>query len=249
MQLLFDLHTHTVASGHAFSTWKENIEEASRKGLLAVGCSDHCGRIPGAPNELYFGNCKAIAEEIMGVRVFAGIEANIIDYRGTLDMKDEVLKKMDYVIASLHVPCIDSGSREENTAALIGAMQHPCVKIIGHPDDDRFPLDYPALVAAAACNHVALEINSSSMSARTGRRNADKNIPQLLALCKQLRVPVIVGSDAHIWHDVGNTAVAEQLLKDCAFPEELVLNTRLENLDYVINQKQKLTFLKKAMSA
>ncbi len=37
MQLLFDLHTHTVASGHAFSTWKENIEEAAKKGLMAVG--------------------------------------------------------------------------------------------------------------------------------------------------------------------------------------------------------------------
>ena len=41
MKLLFDLHTHTVASGHAFSTLKENIEEAAAKGLKAMGTSDH----------------------------------------------------------------------------------------------------------------------------------------------------------------------------------------------------------------
>lgn len=243
MQLLFDLHTHTVASGHAFSTWKENIEEAAKKGLMAVGCSDHCGAALKAPGALYFGNCRAVAGEIMGVRVFTGIEANIIDYKGTLDMGDEVLAKLDYVIASLHVPCIPSGTREENTSALIGAMKNPWVKIIGHPDDDRFLLDHPRLVDAAARYKVALEINSSSMSARTGRKNADKNIPRLLELCRQYRVPVIAGSDAHIWYDVGNMKIAEKLLEECSFPEELVLNTRMENLDYIVNQKEKLEFL------
>ena len=47
MKLLFDLHTHTVASGHAFSTLKENIEEAAAKGLKAMGTSDHYSAMPG----------------------------------------------------------------------------------------------------------------------------------------------------------------------------------------------------------
>lgn len=78
------------------------------------------------------------------------MEANIIDLEGKLDAEEAVLKKMDYVIASLHVPCVKAGTREENTNALIGAMKNPYVKIIGHPDDDRFPLDYEKLVKAAA---------------------------------------------------------------------------------------------------
>ncbi len=49
MELLFDLHTHTVSSGHAFSTLKENIEEARKKGLLALGTSDHASAMEGAP--------------------------------------------------------------------------------------------------------------------------------------------------------------------------------------------------------
>ena len=56
MKLLFDLHTHTVASGHAFSTLKENIEEAAAKGLKAMGTSDHYSAMPGSAQPIYFTN-------------------------------------------------------------------------------------------------------------------------------------------------------------------------------------------------
>ena len=110
MKLLFDLHTHTVASGHAFSTLKENIEEAAAKGLKAMGTSDHYSAMPGSAQPIYFTNFKAIKEKILGVRIFTGMEANIIDLEGKLDAEEAVLKKMDYVIASLHVPCVKTTS-------------------------------------------------------------------------------------------------------------------------------------------
>lgn len=234
MKLLFDLHTHTVSSGHAFSTLKENIEEARRKGLLALGTSDHAPAMEGAPTEKFFKNYRAIGDEIMGVRIFTGVEANIMDYTGRLDMRDSLLCQMDYVIASLHSACIHSGSREENTNAILGAMDCPYVKIIGHPDDDRYPIDREKVVQAAAAKNVALEINSASASPKTGRLNADVNIPDLLRLCKQYRVHVICGSDAHIWYDVGNLDASLSYLKKADFPEDLVLNTRLEGLEYVL---------------
>ncbi len=238
-KLLFDLHTHTLVSGHAFSTLKENIEAARDRGLWAMGTSDHSSSMPGAPDTIFFGNYKAVPDELFGVRIFTGMEANISDYDGHLDMDDATLKKMDYVIASLHVPCIDAGTRAENTDALIGAMQNPYVKIIGHPDDDRYPLDYPRLVQAAAKAKVALEVNSSSTSPRTGRRNADKNIPIFLALCQDYGVPVIVGSDAHIFSAVGDFATAEAMLTRCNFPEKLILNTSRDGLHYVLNETQR----------
>ena len=85
MKLLFDLHTHTVASGHAFSTLKENIEEAAAKGLKAMGMSDHYSTMPGSAQPIYFTNFKSIKEKIMGVRIFTGMEANIVDLEGKLD--------------------------------------------------------------------------------------------------------------------------------------------------------------------
>ena len=180
MKICFDMHTHTVASGHAFSTFKENVEEAAAKGLYAMGMSDHAPAMPGSAQEIYFGNFKSIRRELMGVKIYTGVEANIMDFNGTLDLGECTLKKMDYVIASLHVPCIRPGSPRENTDALIGAMKNPYVKIIGHPDDDRYPLEYDRLIPAALENRVALEVNNSSFNPRSGRQNAAKNVMKWL---------------------------------------------------------------------
>jgi putative hydrolase len=236
MKLLFDLHTHTITSGHAFSTLKENIEEAARKGLLAMGTSDHSSAMEGAPTPKFFKNYRAIDREIMGVRIYTGVEVNIMDYDGLLDMPDSLLRTMDYAIASLHSACIESGNREENTRAIIGAMRNPFVKIIGHPDDDRYPIDLEKVVRAAALHNVALEINSASPSGKTGRIGAAKNIPRLLELGKKYSVHVIAGSDAHIWYDVGNLDAAKNFLEAAAYPEELVINTNLEYMAYILNK-------------
>ena len=77
-----------------------------------------------------------------GIELLLGAEVNIMDYRGAVDMADSTMKKMDLVIASLHIPCITPGTREENTNAYLEAMKNPYVNIIGHPDDGRYPVDY-----------------------------------------------------------------------------------------------------------
>lgn len=236
MKIYFDMHTHTVASGHAFSTFKENVEEAAAKGLTAMGMSDHAPAMPGSAHVIYFGNFKSIRRELMGVRIYTGVEANIMDFNGGLDLDETVLKKMDYVIASLHVPCITPGTAKENTDALIGAMKNPYVKIIGHPDDDRYPLEYERLIPAALENRVALEVNNSSFNPRSGRQNARKNVALWLSIAKEYRLPIILGSDAHVYYDVGEVSQAVQMIEEAGYPQELVLNTREDGLDYILNQ-------------
>jgi putative hydrolase len=236
MKPLFDLHTHTVASGHAYSTLKENIEAARDRGLKALGFSDHAPAMPGSANSLYFGNFKVIRETIEGVRIIKGIEANIMDFKGTIDVDPEMGKKLHYVIASLHIPCIDAGTREENTAAIVNTMKNPLVKIIGHPDDDRYPIDHEEVVKAAARERVALEINNTSLRPGATRQNGRKNILILLDLCRRFEVPVVMGSDAHIWYDIGELTYSEAIIRETDFPPELVLNYSMEGLNYVLNQ-------------
>lgn len=236
MNIYFDLHTHTVASGHAFSTLKENVEEAAEKGLKALGMSDHAPAMPGSAGPIYFGNFKAVRPNIMGVEVYTGVEANIMDFSGRLDLDASILQKMDYVIASLHIPCITPGTPAQNTDALIHAMEQPWVRIIGHPDDDRYPLEYERLIAAAAERKVALEVNNSSFSPRSGRQNAEKNTSRWLAVAKEYRLPIILGSDAHIYYDVGQLEKAEEMIRRAGYPPELVLNYSPEGLDYVLNK-------------
>ena len=237
MKPLFDLHTHTLASGHAYSTLKENIEAAREQGLEALGISDHAPAMPGTCHHFHFTNYRVIEKSLMGIRIVKGIEANIMDYEGTIDVKERIAKRLEYIIASLHSPCIPYGTVEQNTGALIGAMAHPLVKIIGHPDDDRYPLDYDELAVAAKQRGVFLEVNNSSFSPLSARQNGEKNVRIMLEACRRAEVPVILGSDAHIWYDVGRMDKCIAILRDMDFPPELVLNFRPDGLETVLGEK------------
>lgn len=237
MKPLFDLHTHTIASGHAFSTLEENARAAGARGLEALGFSDHAPGMPGGPHRFYFENFRVVPDHIAGVRIYKGIEADILDSGGGLDVDERIASRLDYVIASLHPPCIAQGTVEENTRALTEAMKTPWVTIIGHPDDARYPLDYDALTEAAVEHGTALEVNSASFRPGAARRNARENNLVLLELCRARRVPVVLGSDAHIDSDVGELSRAMGLLAEIAFPAELVLNYSWEGLERVLIER------------
>ncbi len=234
MKPLFDLHTHTIASGHAYSTLKENMEAARDRGLLALGLSDHAPAMPGTTHPFYFGNFKVFRPSILGVRLLKGVEANILDTSGKTDVDEALASRLDYVIASLHPPCIPGGTEEENTGALVGAMRSPGVRIIGHPDDSRYPLDYEVLVRAAKRGRVALELNNSSFMASSGRVGARENMLKMLPLCAAHEVPIVMTSDAHIYYDVGDMEECVKILSELRFPEELVLNCTMEGLDFIL---------------
>ena len=88
MRLLADLHTHTVASGHAFSTVTELATAAAGKGLELIAFTDHGPSVPGGAYFWYFWNAKVVPPRIAGVRVLAGCEANVADTDSGLDLPD-----------------------------------------------------------------------------------------------------------------------------------------------------------------
>jgi len=104
-----------------------------------------------------------------------GTELNILDYTGRVDLEDHYLLKTDYAIASLHTPCIDNhGTREDYTKAYLGAIKHPLIHIIGHPDDSRLPADWDAVAAAGPKKKKPLGKHSRGGGARA-RRLPQKN--------------------------------------------------------------------------
>ena len=82
-------------------------------------------------------------------------------------------------------------------------MDKKIVKIIGHPDDARYELDYEAIVKRAKEKNILLEVNNSSLNQGAFRPNARENYKELLDLCKEYKVKIILGSDAHICYQVG----------------------------------------------
>ena len=203
MKALIDLHTHTLVSGHAYSTIKENVKAAKLAGLKYIGLSEHAPNMPASPHAYYFQNVHVIPKEIDGVRVIQGIEANILDYDGNIDVTPDMVVHMNYMLVSLHPPCITAGTKEENTNAVIKAMDHEKVKIVAHLDDSRYPVDYEKVVKAAKEKNIAFEVNNSSLKPNTFREGAWDNVKVLLKYCKEYGVNIIMGSDAHICYDVG----------------------------------------------
>ena len=239
MKDILDVHIHTTASGHAYSTFGEVVDTAKAKGLELVGIADHGPCVPGASHSFHFANFKVIPREIDGIKIAMGAELNIIDYSGSTDLPAQLLKKLDYAIASLHKECITPGSVAENTAAIIGTMKNPHVMIIGHPDNPKFPADFDAVARAAKDNRVLLEVNSSSYYSKH-RPGSEKVAKIMLAACKKYGAAVIMGSDAHIKYDVGNHEFAQKILAENDFPAELVVNISVEKFFEYVNYRKSL---------
>ncbi len=236
-EYVLDLHTHTIASGHAYNTLREMAKAASDKGLSVLGITEHAPKMPGTCHSFYFHNLKTVPRELYGIRLLLGSEVNIMDFEGNIDLEERDLKGMDIIIASLHTPCIKPGSVRENTTAYLKAMENPYVNIIGHPDDGRYPVDYRALVEGAKEKGKVLELNNHSLDPKCFRRDARENDLKMLELCKEYAVPVIMGSDAHFDTLIGEFSMARELLEEVDFPEELVLNRSVEALQGHVNVK------------
>ncbi|WP_238886804.1 phosphatase [Clostridium sp. YIM B02551] len=224
MKYILDMHTHTVASGHAYTTLLENAKYASEIGLQLLGTTDHGPTMPGAPHEWYFGNIKIMPRELFGVTMLYGSEANIIDYDGNLDLPMDVQKNLDIIIASIHEPVMQSSDDADlNTSAFLNAMDNPNVHIIGHPGNPRFPIHEEALVKKAKEKNILIEINNSSFI--RSRIGSDKTCTKIASLCKEHGVRIILNSDAHSCFHIGNFDAAIEILKDIDMPEELIINS------------------------
>lgn len=240
MKFVVDTHCHTIASGHAYSTVMEIAREANNKGLEMVAITDHGPAMQGAPNIWHILNQKVIPETIYGVQVLRGVEANIMDYDGNLDISDEHLEKLDIVIASLHEACIESGGIDNNTNAIMKAMENQNVDIIAHPGNPAFPIDYEKVVKKAKETGTLIEINNSSfVSSRHGSLN---NCIEIARLCKEHEVMITVGSDSHIAFDVGVFHKAIEVLTSIEMPEHLIMNFSTDRLTKFLGLKGKARF-------
>ena len=218
-----DLHTHTCASGHGT---KDSItvlaREAAKRQMKILGISDHGPASPGSAGLSYFRSLFLCERNRFGVRLYYGVEANILDAAGHLDIPDNILQTLDYCIISMHRPVYTSGSATENTKAYIRAMKHPNVRIIGHCDDSRFPVNYQELVTAALSHGVMPELNNVSLLPDSYRQNCRPNAVRLLKLCETLSCPIILSSDSHGKEHIGDVAEALKLVNELHFPHSLI---------------------------
>ena len=167
-------------------------------------------------------------EEMYGVDLMLGAEINILDAKGNMDADEALMKRLDIRIAGIHLLCYEYGTKEENTFGMIQAIRHPYIQIISHPGDGTAELDFEPIVQASKECGTLLEINNSSLKPARGKQDARVNNLEILRLCKQYEVPVILGSDAHISFDIANYQYVYELLHETEFPEALIVNRSVE---------------------
>lgn len=229
-----DVHTHTLASGHAYSTLQEMAQTAADKGLEILGVTEHAPGIPGTCDPIYFRNLHVVPRKLYGVRLLLGAELNILDTKGTLDLDEFYYRMLDIRIAGIHSLCWKGGTCDENTFAMIEAIRNPWTHIISHPGDGTADLHFPPIVLAAKENHTLLEINNSSLNPVRQKTEALANNLEILRLCKEYEVPVILGSDAHFSGAIAEYDLVLPLLQETDFPEALIVNDKPEFfLDYL----------------
>lgn len=221
----FDIHTHTIASGHASTaTITDMAKAAASANLKMLGISDHGPATLGGGRVSYFRSLSYAQKKRLGVEMLYGAEVNILDNNGKLDLDDTILAGLDYSIASIHRPVKKPGTAEENTQAYINAMKNPNVCIIGHCDDVKYPVDHLEIVKAAVKYHVLLEINDCSLRPDGYRGDTRFNDLMILNLCRHFHHPVVLSSDSHGTKHVGDFQYALELVKLAEMPEDLILN-------------------------
>lgn len=221
-----DLHTHTIASGHAFSTLLENIEYGKKRGIKTIAVTEHTDGMLGGANRYYFWNLRNLPDIIEGVKIIRGAEANIINNKGELDIESywEDYQDLELIIASMHGGIMKSSSKEYTTETYMNVIKNPRVNIIGHPDNPRFDFDMVRVFEEAKKYGKIIEINNASAAVR---KTDPERLKMMMGLLKDIGNEISLGSDAHFATNIGNFDVVLPLLEEVDFPADRIYNNRV----------------------
>jgi len=237
IQIIADLHCHTIASTHAYSTVLENITYAKKKGLRCIAITDHASGITDAPHFWHFANIDVIPRVVEDIVVLRGAEVNILDNNGSIDLSEDTLRGLDWVNASFHVPTCAPRDVAYHTEAYLNIAKNPYVDVIAHSGTECFAYDYEKGIKAFKEYGKIVEFNNASFRIRAGGR---KNCIEIAKLCKKYEVPAVVNSDAHFATSVGEFGLVLQMLEEIDFPEKLILNADEERFFGYIKEKKNI---------
>ncbi len=233
MKFVVDTHTHTYASGHAYSTITENAQAAKANGLEILCTTDHAETMPGAPHFWFFSNQRVIPRFLSGVAIIRGIEANILNTQGEIDVNPTSYKALDWIIGSFHEPVFKPASKEEHTEALINVIKSGNIDALGHLGNPNFDFDFEAVAKCAAEHHVAIEINNSTLKGHSRVGSVDRCYDIARAV-KAAGGYITTGSDSHFYDTIGEFELTQKLLVEVEMPvEKIITASARQFLDFL----------------
>ncbi len=237
MQILADYHTHTKYS-HGKGTIEENVLEAISKGIKIIGISDHGYKHLAYGiklNDIYKmrEEIDKLNEKYSNIEILLGMECNILDSYGNIDINDKIIENCDYIMAGYHFASTPTSlksmlnhcnnyiiknemAKDYNTNAIINSMKNNDIFIITHPGD-KGDVYIEEIAKVAKNTDTRLEINSSH-----GFLNSNQ-----LVKIKGIGNKFIIGSDAHVPHNVGNFDLAMKIIKEAGVDLSLIENIKI----------------------
>ena len=168
--IIADLHTHSLASTHAYSTIREMVDSAAEKGLKAIAITTTPAPCPVRRRPRFFdSHAYELPLLYRGILLIAGMEANVIDLNGTLDINETERRDVNWLVASIHnlgLPGLENPTVEKCTQLWLNIAHDPKVNVIGHSGSPEFRYDYETVIPEFGRNHKLVEINSHSFEVR-----------------------------------------------------------------------------------
>lgn len=224
MELVIDTHTHTLASGHAYSTIIENAAASKHKGLALLCTTDHAPSMPGAPHQWFFSNSRILPRFINDVGILRGCESNILNQDGEIDLSEVTTSYLDWVIGSFHEPIFPPSSKQEHTQALLNVIKSGRVDALGHLGNPRYAFDIQSVLLCAKEYNVAIEVNNTSLTG-IARVGSDIICDKIIEAGKEIGVYFTTGSDAHFCDDIAKFDHVIPLLEKHQIPEDKIITT------------------------
>ncbi len=242
MTLKIDLHVHSVASGHAYNTIYELVQEAKRKKMKAIAITDHTPGDGSLTHNWYFIGLKNIPEKMEGIRVLRGVELEVINKQGAVNLSDDLLEKLDILLIGLHnhAGTLNFKDSDEVTNALItGLKKYTKAKIITHPFSNLGNLDIKKITQYACDNNLLMEVNLAHLNPQINRHHANmEKLKEMIKIVKQNKKKVIVNSDAHFMTWLGNDSMlTPQFMKEIGLTKEMIINNYPEELEKILGVK------------
>jgi putative hydrolase len=225
-----DLHVHSIRSHCGTMTYGEIVGRARALGIRSVAITDHA--LAFNANRFQFHILvKRFPDVVEGVRVYKGIELNVLDADGAVDVPVELLPFFDFVSLGLHPVdgCFQGEDAAANTAALLAALErNPWVDAVVHPTQRSHPLRFSRLLPTMARLGVAFEVNDSSH--RYGKADPSRTA-EVLGRAVLAGVPLLTNSDAHVFHEVGADEAIRDVFQRADLDPTIALNADADALE------------------
>lgn len=227
-----DLHVHSLFSHCGLHTILELIEQARKLGMKGLAITDHGMTLGGRLNSVFFDRFICPYHDF---HLFKGIECNILDDQGSIDLPEKLLPFMDIILLGVHHNTPKGLTKEYYTNILLSAINKNQIDIITHPNDSIYPLDYPVIVREASKRGIAIELNNSRI---LYSRGTIEDTMFLLECCKQEKCRVAICSDTHSIHELGQDNSVQPLLNQSNFPHDLLItNSATATLQFISERK------------